>query len=238
MPASRGSTASTRRPRFTHVAEQVKEVDDCLAWCGARPVEWLLENAPVDGRWCLVHATHMTDRETAALAHSGAVAGLCPTTEANLADGLFPLAPYLGAGGRLGVGSDSQVSVSPTEELRWLEYGQRLHHLVRNVAADEATPSTGARLYRAALAGGAQALGRPVGALAAGRRADLVILDPEHPTLAGRDEDLLLDAYVFSGNASPLRDVMVGGRWVVRDGRHGDEEQIARAYRETVTRLA
>ena len=143
-----------------------------------------------------------------------------------------------GAGGRLGVGSDSQVSVSPTEELRWLEYGQRLHHLYRNVAADEATPSTGARLYRAALAGGAQALGRPVGALAAGRRADFVILDPEHPTLAGRDEDLLLDAYVFSGNASPLRDVMVGGRWVVRDGRHGDEEQIARAYREPVTRLA
>ena len=225
-------------PIHIHVAEQVKEVEDCLAWCGARPVEWLMENAPVDGRWCLVHATHMTDRETAALARSGAVAGLCPTTEANLGDGLFPLGPYLGAGGRFGVGSDSQVSVSPTEELRWLEYGQRLHHLRRNVAADGAAPSTGARLYRAALGGGGQALGRPIGEIAPGRRADLVILDPDHPTLAGRGGDLLLDAYMFSGHASPLKDVMVGGRWVVRDGRHGDEEEIARAWRKTVTRLA
>ncbi len=225
-------------PIHIHVAEQVKEVEDCLAWSGARPVEWLIANAAIDGRWCLVHATHMTDGETDALARSGAVAGLCPTTEANLGDGLFPLRKFLDAGGRIGIGSDSQVSIDPTEELRWLEYGQRLRDLRRNVAADEATPSTGARLYRAALAGGAQALGRPIGALAPGRRADVVVLDPEHPSLAGRDTDTLLDTYVFSGTASPPRDVMVGGRWVVRDGRHGDEETIARAWREVVTRLA
>lgn len=222
-------------PVHIHVAEQAKEVEDCRAWCGARPVQWLLANAPVDARWCLVHATHMTRRETRELAASGAVAGLCPTTEANLGDGLFPLPAYLAHGGRLGIGSDSQVSVSPVEELRWLEYGQRLSLKRRNVAADGA--STGGRLMRLALAGGAQALARPIGAIAPGHRADLVVLDSEHPILTGRRGDAALDAYVFSGNVSPVRDVMVGGRWVVRDGRHADETRIADAYRATLRRL-
>ncbi len=225
-------------PIHIHVAEQEAEVEACRRARHARPVEWLLAHAPVDRRWCLVHATHMTAEETRALAQSSAVAGLCPSTEANLGDGLFPLAGYLEAGGRFGIGSDSQVSVSPVEELRWLEYGQRLTERRRAVAAGGAAMSTGAILYGAALAGGAQALGRPLGALAPGKRADIVVLDAAHPALAGRDGDAVLDSYLFAGNLSPLRDVMVGGRWVIRDGHHADEEAIAQAYRETAARLA
>ncbi|HSA82739.1 MAG TPA: formimidoylglutamate deiminase [Geminicoccaceae bacterium] len=224
-------------PIHIHVAEQAKEVRDCLEWCGRRPVAHLLEVAPVDPRWCLIHATHMDEDETAALAQSGAVAGLCPTTEANLGDGLFNLAAWLDGGGRFGIGSDSHVSVSPIEELRWLEYGQRLTTLRRLVAASETEPHCGARLWRAALAGGAQALGRRIGRLAPGYRADLIRLDPNHPLLCGRSGDLLLDALVFSGNANPVQDVMVGGRWRVREGRHLDRDRIATAYRQTIARL-
>ena len=225
-------------PIHIHVAEQAREVRDCLEWCGRRPVAHLLEIAPVGPRWCLIHATHMDDDETAALARSGAVAGLCPTTEANLGDGLFNLAAYLDAGGRFGIGSDSHVSVSPVEELRWLEYGQRLNSLRRLVAASAAEPHCGARLWRAALAGGAQALGRRIGRLAPGYRADLIRLDADHPLLYGRTGDLLLDALVFSGNANPVQDVMVGGRWLVRDGRHRARAEIASRYRAALRRLA
>lgn len=229
-------------PIHIHIAEQTKEVEDCLAWSALRPVDWLLQHAPVGPRWCLVHATHMTTAETAGLAATGAVAGLCPTTEANLGDGLFPLVAYLNAGGRLGIGSDSHISVSPVEELRWLEYGQRLVTRRRNVApqgwAGAAGAATGAGLHARALLGGAQACARPIGALGQGRRADLVVLDGEHPLLVGREGDRLVDSYIFAGNASPLRHVMVGGRWVVRDGRHHDRERIAEAYRATIRRLA
>jgi formimidoylglutamate deiminase len=225
-------------PIHIHVAEQVREVRECLEWCGARPVERLLDVAPVGPRWCVVHATHMSGEETPALALSGAVVALCPTTEANLGDGLFDLAAFLAAGGGFGIGSDSHVSVSPVEELRWLEYGQRLATLRRVVAADADQPHCGARLWRAALAGGAQALGRRVGRIEAGHRADLVRLDGEHPRLMGREHDALLDALVFSGNDSPVSDVMVGGRWRVRDGRHLEREPIATAYRAAVRRLA
>ena len=153
-------------PIHIHVAEQVKEVRDCLEWCGARPVRHLFDAAPVGPRWCLVHATHMDDSETAMLAHSGAVAGLCPTTEANLGDGLFDLGGYLTARGRFGIGSDSHVSISPIEELRWLEYGQRLGTLRRLVGASAEQPHCGARLWQGAVAGGARALGRRIGSLA------------------------------------------------------------------------
>ena len=224
-------------PVHIHIAEQTKEVEDCVAWSGARPVEWLLANMPVDGRWCLVHATHMTETETERAAASGAVAGLCPTTEANLGDGLFPLARFLAAGGRIGVGSDSHISVSPVEELRWLEYGQRLTRQRRNIVRDAAGPSVGAALYRAALAGGAQAAGRPVGCLAPGCRADLVVLDPDHPQIAGRADDVALDSFVFSGNRNPVRHVMAGGAWLVRDGRHVRQAEIAARYLETVRKL-
>jgi len=225
-------------PLHIHVAEQVREVRDCLAWCGRRPVAHLLEVAPVGPRWCLIHATHMDDDETTELARSGAVAGLCPTTEANLGDGLFNLAAFLDAGGRFGIGSDSHVSVSPLEELRWLEYGQRLNSLRRLVAASEAAPDCGARLWQAAQAGGAQALGRKIGRLAPGCRADLITIDSDHPLLCGRTGDLLLDTLVFSGNANLIRNVMVGGRWRVEDGRHLERERIAAAYCRTIAGLA
>ncbi|MBX6324188.1 MAG: formimidoylglutamate deiminase, partial [Rhodospirillaceae bacterium] len=228
-------------PIHIHVAEQVKEVEDCLAWSGRRPVEWLLDHAPVDGHWCLVHATHMTPEETRRLAASGAVAGLCPTTEANLGDGIFPAQDYMRTGGAFGIGSDSHVSVSPVEELRWLEYGQRLIARRRNVLLPEArgneAGSVGAALYRRALAGGAQALGRPVGRLVPGARADLVVLDPDCPTLIGKAEDALLDAFVFAGNANPVRDVMVGSAWVVRERRHRAEEAVFTRYCSALQRL-
>jgi len=224
-------------PIHIHVAEQAKEVRDCLEWCGDRPVARLLDTVEIGPRWCLIHATHMDERETEALAQSGAVAGLCPTTEANLGDGLFNLGGFLVAGGRFGIGSDSHVSISPIEELRWLEYGQRLSSLRRVVAASEDQPQCGARLWQAALAGGAQALGRRIGRLAPGYRADLIRIDDQHPILAGRRGDILLDSLVFSGNANPVRDVMVGGRWLVRDGRHLRRDAIAAQYRAAIARL-
>ena len=226
-------------PVHIHIAEQVKEVEDCLAWSGARPVDWLLDHADPDARWCLVHATHMTDGETARLAASGAVAGLCPTTEANLGDGLFNAPGYLAQGGRWGIGSDSHISVSPIEELRWLEYGQRLLHRRRNLLlpGNRAGANVGAALYRSALEGGAQALGRPIGRLAPGARADLLVLDTERPSLLGRADDALLDAVVFAGNENPVSDVMVGGRWVVEQGRHVAEASVLDAYRRAIAEL-
>lgn len=210
------------RPIHIHVAEQEKEVADCLAWSGTRPVAWLLDHAPVNERWCLVHATHVDATECRQLAESGAVVGLCQTTEANLGDGIFPLRAFLAHGGRFGVGSDSNVSTSPVEELRWLEYIRRLETRTRNVTSG---------LYRMAVAGGAQALGRSA-------PGDVVVLDTEHPALVGRSEENALDAWVFSGNSTPVRDVMVGGQWVVRDGRHRNQAAIASAFARTMRRLA
>jgi formimidoylglutamate deiminase len=238
QPAMRdvlAAVATRAMPIHIHVAEQIGEVQDCLAMRNARPVEWLLDNMPVDARWCLVHATQMTARETQRLAQSGAVAGLCPTTEANLGDGLFPLRAYLDAGGILGIGSDSHVSVSPVEELRWLEYGQRLFARRRNIAVSPARRSVGETLYAAALHGGARAAGIADGA--AGARAALIVLDDTAAQLAARDAQDAIDSVVFSGNANLVRHVMTNGDWVVRDFRHRDEERIAARFRETVTEL-
>ena len=224
-------------PVHIHVAEQEREVEECLAWSGARPVEWLLHNAPLSSRWCTVHGTHLTRSEVKGLAESGASVGLCPTTEANLGDGIFPLTDYLGREGLFGIGSDSNISVSPVEELRWLEYVQRVTHRERNLAAEGKPVSTGAALFRGAVAGGAAALGRPVGRLAEGSRADLLVFDPEHPSLVGRKGDDLLDGWIFAGNTNPIADVMVGGEWVIREGHHAYEADITRRYREVIRRL-
>lgn len=225
-------------PLHIHVAEQEKEVADCVAWSGARPVQWLLDQAPVGPRWCLVHVTHTTPEERRSLAARGAVVGLCPTTEANLGDGIFPLPDWLAAEGRFGIGSDSNVSTSPVEELRWLEYTHRLQTRRRNVTGDNAGDSVGLGLYRRALAGGAQALGRHAGTIATGYVADLVVLDTDHPALLGRSGDALLDAWLFSGNNTPVRDVMVAGAWVVRDGHHVRQQAILADYAKTMRRLA
>jgi len=224
-------------PIHIHVAEQISDVTDHVKATGARPVEWLLDNAQIDQRWCFVHATHMTDAETANLAKSGAVAGICPATEANLGDGLFPLVDFLNAGGVFGIGSDCHISVSPVEEIRWLEYGQRLIKKSRNVAAPGQGGSTGMRLLTGSLSGGAQALGRPVGGIKTGCRADWIVLDPEHPQLVGRSRERLVDSFIFSGNYNPIQHVMVGGRWVVQGQVHHAEGDVSAAYAETSKRL-
>jgi len=225
------------RPLHIHIAEQQGEVEQCLAHARRRPVEYLMDHIALDARWCLVHATHLNDAEVTALARSGAVAGLCPTTEANLGDGLFPLAPFIEAGGRFGIGSDSHVSQSPVEELRWLEYGQRLLHQQRNVAHTRAQRHVGDYLWQAALAGGAHAAGRRVGLLEAGRRADLLVLDDAHPNLDGVNEAEVLGRVVFCGNDNLVRDVLCGGRWVVQQGRHVAQEEVARRYRQALRDL-
>jgi formimidoylglutamate deiminase len=225
-------------PFHIHAAEQVKEVDDCVAFCGQRPIEWLLRNAGVTPRWCLVHATHLTPQESTALAATGAVVGLCPVTEANLGDGIFPAAAYRAAAGRWAVGTDSHILLDAAGELRQLEYSQRLAGRSRNVLADPACASTGESLYQAALAGGAQALALPVGAIAPGYRADFLILDTRHPDLAGRGEDTVIDTWVFAVGRTLIHDVIAGGRTVVQNRRHIDRDRIDSAYRRTVTRLS
>jgi formimidoylglutamate deiminase len=223
-------------PIHIHAAEQRKEVDDCIAWSGARPVQWLLDHGGVDARWCLVHATHMNADEVRRLAASGAVAGLCPTTEADLGDGVFPAVDYLGASGRIGIGGDSHVGVDPFLELRMIEGAQRLAREKRNVLVRDGE-STGLTLYQAALEGGARAIGQPIGAIAAGRRADLLVLDGDDPALAEQAAANLLDAAIFGPSRRPVRDVMVGGRWVIGEGHHADEEAILLRFRQTMKRL-
>jgi formiminoglutamate deiminase len=225
------AVAALGAPMHLHIAEQMKEVQDCIAWSGARPVELLLDNIEVDASWCLVHATHMTEEETARLAQTGAVAGLCPITEANLGDGLFPARAYLAAGGRFGVGSDSNVRIDAAEEMRTLEYGQRLAARARNVLAAPGG-STGRRLFELALAGGAQALDVRAG-LAAGYPADIVSLQPVDAAPAGGDA--ILDALIFA--AAPIDCVWCAGRKVVVGGRHVRTEAIAARYRSTLSRL-
>jgi formimidoylglutamate deiminase len=225
------------RPVHIHIAEQQPEVRQSLDWSGRRPVEWLFDHVDVDARWCLVHATHLTRDEVDRIARSGAVAGLCPTTEANLGDGLFPLEQFLAAGGRFGIGSDSHISQSPVEELRWLEYGQRLQHQRRNIAVSPQQRQVGDFLWQGALRGGAQAAGRPVGALAPGCRADVIVLDDDHPNLYGLALDEVLGSFVFSGNDNLVKDVMVGGQWVVRNQQHVAQQAIAARFKQTMAEL-
>lgn len=220
-----------------HVAEQEREVQASLRVLGQRPVEWLLANAPLDDRWCLVHATHVTAAEVSAMARCGVVVGLCPTTEANLGDGMFPLGDFLAAHGSVAIGSDSHISVSPREELRWAEYQARLVRRERNVYADPVSGSVGSRLWRAACDGGAKATGRKIGALVPGYRADIVVLDLESPTLVNRSATAIMDTHVFSGQPNATRDVMVGGRWVVQDGRHHAEAAIAGRFNQVMKAL-
>jgi formimidoylglutamate deiminase len=225
-------------PVHIHIAEQTGEVDECVAVNGERPVAWLFDQFEVNTRWCLVHATHVNDAEVAALAASAAVAGLCPTTEANLGDGIFPARRFLDAAGRIGIGSDSHIAVDWRAELRLLEYGQRLVRRERNVLASSAQSRVAERLIDAALSGGAQATGRATGALRAGCRADWIVLDAQHPAIDARSRDDWLSAVVFcEQGVSPIRDVYTGGRCVVQAGRHVDEPHAYTAYREAMKQL-
>jgi formimidoylglutamate deiminase len=231
------AASDTHCPVHIHIAEQQKEVDDCLSWSGRRPLQWLYENVEVDQRWCLVHATHAQADEVTSMAASRAVAGLCLTTEANLGDGIFPAVDYIAQGGRWGIGSDSHVSLSVVEELRWLEYGQRLRDQRRNRLYRGDQPMVGRTLYDAALVGGAQAMGQAIGALEVGKRADLLVLDGNDPYLATASGDGILNRWLFAGGDRQVREVMVNGRWVIRDGRHADEEQSNRAFAQVLREL-
>lgn len=224
-------------PVHIHAAEQVKEVEDCLGWSGQRPVQWLLEHAPLDQRWCLIHATHMTDTEVTAFAKTGAVAGLCPITEASLGDGIFPAREFLAAGGAFGVGTDSNVLVGVADELRQLEYGQRLKHRERNVLSGGAGRSTGRTLFDHALAGGAQAMAQATVGLTPGARADIVTLDSAHPSLAGRSGDAAIDGWIFAAGSGAIDCVWAGGHKLVEGGRHRLRQVARERFNAAVRRL-
>jgi len=223
-------------PMHMHVAEQRREVEQCYSSYGRRPVRWLLENFDVRDNWSFVHATHMDEDETTMLAQSGAVAVLCPSTEANLGDGLFPLHPFLSAGGRIAIGSDSHISINPFEELRWLEYGQRLASQTRNVVSLRDS-HVGSELFDRALEGGALAAGQEIVGIRVGAPADLVALQSDDPMLAGHDDESRLDALVFSGYPLPVERVMVGGKWVVEDAVHVDRERARAAFVDALAKI-
>ncbi len=203
-------------PKHIHIAEQPKEVTDCVDWCGMRPVEWLMGNIAVDSSWCLVHATHVSVAELRSIAASGAVVGLCPTTEANLGDGVFSAEQFLQLGGNFAIGSDSQVSIDPAEELRLLEYSQRLTQRRRGILASENQPSVGEHLFSRAQAGGASALGREPQGIEVGASADLIVLDGNSPLLDDKQGHEIMDTWIFSGGSSLVTDVMTQGQWRVR----------------------
>ena len=223
-------------PVHIHVAEQIPEVEASLKITGKRPVELLMDTIPLDKRWCLIHATHLSDAERDGIARSGAVAGLCPITESSLGDGIFDGIRYAQAGGAYGVGSDSNIQIDAGSELRQLEYSQRLRDRRRALFAEEKA-STGLALWQAACAGGAQACGRSIGAIAPGHRADFITLDMDHPALVGRSGAEAVDSAIFAANAMPLRDVVVGGRRVVAEGRHLARDSVRARFAGVMRRL-
>jgi formimidoylglutamate deiminase len=233
----RATSFDATMPIHMHVSEQQGEVAECVATHGTTPLTWIAELVPLDARWTLIHATHLTGLEMRRAAEAGACVGLCPSTEANLGDGIFDFLPWFERRAPWGVGGDSHVCVSPFEELRALEYSQRLRLRVRVVASEEERPDVAANLWSAAAAGGAQALGQPVGALRAGRRADLVVLDGDDLDFEGLGASACLAVAMFSGNSNRVRDVFVAGRVVVEEGRHPDEEQARQAFRGALARL-
>ena len=225
------------RPIHIHIAEQQKEVESCIAFSGKRPVELLFDTQKVDQRWCLVHATHLNAHEVSSIAKSRAIAGICTTTEGNLGDGFFPLPDFIAQQGRFGIGSDSHVSQSPVEEMRWLEYGQRLRAQRRNLASVSGQRHVGDFLWKACLDGGAAASGRKVGKLAVGPRADLLVLNADHPNLSGVASTDMLNSWIFTGNDNLVQDVLVGGRWCVKQGRHVRQSEIEQKFKQTMQQL-
>ena len=222
-----------------HVAEQVKEVEDCLAHCGKRPVQLLFDLAPVDESWCLIHATHLDDAEVAAIAGSGATVGLCPLTEANLGDGIFRAGDFFAQGGHVGIGTDSNIATAAWDELRMLEYSQRLRHRQRNILSGDRQPHVGAHLWARAAEGGGRAAGRATGAIASGQAADFCEIVCDEPgAMAAVASEATLDFHVFAGRHPRVGDVHVGGRKVIAAGRHPNEAEIVADYARAMTRLA
>ncbi len=223
-------------PIHMHLAEQVPEVDEVQAHWGARPVEWALDNMELDPRWCLIHCTQMTPQETVRLARSGAVAGLCPITESSLGDGIFDAVRWLDAGGAIAIGSDSNIRIALSEEMRTLDYSQRLRDGTRAALASSGF-STGRRTFEEILRGGAQAIGRKTGRLEVGCWADMMALDTDNPFMWGRSEDTCLDAWIFTGDDRLITDVWSAGRHMVVNGEHIARDSILAAYKRTIEDL-
>jgi len=225
-------------PVHIHIAEQQKEVNDCLSHYQKRPVQWLLDNAPLDKHWCLIHATHIDESERKGMIDSGAIAGICPTTEANLGDGIFPTTEFVGEGGTWAIGSDSHISVNPVEELRWLEYAQRLIKQQRAILATNEQASVGRYLWQQATLGGAQSCAQPLGELSVGKQADLLVLDDKQLATFANSEQHLLDSLIFGSQRPAINDVMVNGQWVVENKQHPLAQQTEQAFAELLSRLS
>ena len=224
-------------PIHIHIAEQKQEVEDCLAFYGKRPVEWLLEKFSVDQNWCFVHATHLTEKEVTQLASSGAVAGICPITEANLGDGIFPTSEYLQKGGRLAIGSDSHILINVAEELRLLEYGQRLTKYQRAVLTSEHCSSVGQFIYLKSAFDGALASSRNSGVIEIGKRADFVVLNDKASSMLAKQNHQRLDAAIFASAEMPISQVVIAGKVVVEDNKHSNQERVTQAYERVLNKL-
>lgn len=227
-----------KAPIHIHISEQQQEVDDCLAHYGKRPVQWLIDNIDLDKHWCLIHATHIDEQEQQGIVNSQAIAGICPTTEANLGDGIFPTTEFLALEGTFAIGSDSHISVNPVEELRWLEYAQRLTKQQRALLASAETPSVGQYLWQNAALGGAQSTSSNTGSLALGKQADLLVLDEKQTRLYANNNQHLLDSVIFASRENVIKDVMVNGHWVVRDGKHAQEQVSADNFAQLLNKLS
>lgn len=225
-------------PVHIHIAEQQKEVNDCVEHYGQRPVQWLLNNADLDKHWCLIHATHIDEQERKGIVASQAIAGICPTTEANLGDGIFPSDEFLVEGGTFAIGSDSHISVNPIEELRWLEYAQRLSKQQRALLATSEQQSVGLNLWQKAALGGAQSTNSNTGELAIGKQADFLVLNDSQLRLFAHDDEHLLDSVIFASQQNPVKDVMVNGQWTIRDGMHSLEQASAEKFAQLLSRLS
>ena len=225
-------------PIHIHIAEQKKEVEDCLAHYGQRPVQWLLNNADLDQYWCLIHATHIDEQERQGIIASKAIAGICPTTEANLGDGIFPTDEFLRENGTFAIGSDSHISVNPIEELRWLEYAQRLSKQQRAMLATSEQKSVGQNLWQKAAMGGAQSTNSNTGALAVGKQADLLVLDDSQLRLFAHDDVHLLDSIIFASQQNPVQDVMVNGQFVIRDKEHVQGQASGDSFARLLAKLS
>ena len=226
-----------KAPIHIHIAEQQKEVNDCLAHYGQRPVAWLLDNMTLDQHWCLIHATHIDEQERRGMIASGAIAGICPTTEANLGDGIFPTTEFVSEQGIWAIGSDSHISVNPVEELRWLEYVQRLAKQQRAILATDDTPSVGQYLWQSAAQGGAQSTSSNTGAIAIGKQADLLVLDDAKLSVYASGQQYCLDSLVFASSSNAIADVMVNGKWVVTNGMHPVEKETQEKFSALLSRL-
>ncbi len=225
-------------PIHIHIAEQQKEVDDCLAHYGKRPVQWLLDNIALDKHWCLIHATHLDEQERKGIIATQAIAGICPTTEANLGDGIFPTTEFLAERGTIAIGSDSHISVNPIEELRWLEYAQRLIRQQRAILASKEQASVGQNLWQQAAMGGAQSTNSNTGCLAIGKQADLLLLDSEQTQLFASTRQHLLDSVIFASQQNIVNDVMVNGAWVIKNKQHKEQQQTSDNFAKLLLRLS